>query len=98
MVPLAGNTRVLPASWTPLARGVADCELVTWIQHRPDVASSTVNWLARTVYAELWPEDVVGTTTALPEPPPLGALGDEGCLLYTSDAADEEDSVDLGGR
>src|SRR5664279_3684399 len=23
---------------------------------------------------------------------------DEGCLLYTSDAADEEDSVDLGGR
>eukprot|EP00658_Telonema_sp_P-2_P070073 TRINITY_DN5969_c0_g1_i2.p1 TRINITY_DN5969_c0_g1~~TRINITY_DN5969_c0_g1_i2.p1 ORF type:complete len:192 (-),score=53.37 TRINITY_DN5969_c0_g1_i2:39-614(-) len=24
--------------------------------------------------------------------------GDEGCLLYTSDAADEEDSVDLGGR
>src|SRR5664279_5826644 len=22
----------------------------------------------------------------------------EGCLLYTSDAADEEDSVDLGGR
>eukprot|EP00658_Telonema_sp_P-2_P022999 TRINITY_DN19213_c0_g1_i4.p1 TRINITY_DN19213_c0_g1~~TRINITY_DN19213_c0_g1_i4.p1 ORF type:complete len:241 (+),score=48.33 TRINITY_DN19213_c0_g1_i4:191-913(+) len=24
--------------------------------------------------------------------------GPEGCLLYTSDAADEEDSVDLGGR
>ena len=23
---------------------------------------------------------------------------DESCLLYTSDAADEEDSVDLGGR
>eukprot|EP00658_Telonema_sp_P-2_P068560 TRINITY_DN57496_c0_g1_i1.p1 TRINITY_DN57496_c0_g1~~TRINITY_DN57496_c0_g1_i1.p1 ORF type:complete len:131 (+),score=18.08 TRINITY_DN57496_c0_g1_i1:246-638(+) len=23
---------------------------------------------------------------------------DRGCLLYTSDAADEEDSVDLGGR
>ena len=22
----------------------------------------------------------------------------QGCLLYTSDAADEEDSVDLGGR
>eukprot|EP00658_Telonema_sp_P-2_P072382 TRINITY_DN61521_c0_g1_i1.p1 TRINITY_DN61521_c0_g1~~TRINITY_DN61521_c0_g1_i1.p1 ORF type:complete len:125 (+),score=29.41 TRINITY_DN61521_c0_g1_i1:166-540(+) len=28
---------------------------------------------------------------------PLG-LSDGGCLLYTSDAADEEDSVDLGGR
>ena len=27
------------------------------------------------------------------EPPPLG-----GCLLYTSDAADERSSVDLGGR
>ena len=28
------------------------------------------------------------------------ALGDEpkGCLLYTSDAADERSSVDLGGR
>ena len=24
--------------------------------------------------------------------------GDEGCLLYTSDAADERSSVDLGGR
>src|SRR5665648_889927 len=27
----------------------------------------------------------------------IGAAG-ESCLLYTSDAADEEDSVDLGGR
>src|SRR5674536_407898 len=27
-----------------------------------------------------------------------GDLGASGCLLYTSDAADEEDSVDLGGR
>ena len=27
--------------------------------------------------------------------PPTGGCG---CLLYTSDAADEEDSVDLGGR
>src|SRR5664279_6579597 len=25
-------------------------------------------------------------------------IGGNGCLLYTSDAADEEDSVDLGGR
>src|SRR5665648_1252348 len=28
----------------------------------------------------------------------LGVLPDDICLLYTSDAADEEDSVDLGGR
>src|SRR5664280_3913400 len=28
----------------------------------------------------------------------LAHVGDMGCLLYTSDAADEEDSVDLGGR
>src|SRR5665648_959297 len=27
-----------------------------------------------------------------------GLTGSGGCLLYTSDAADEEDSVDLGGR
>eukprot|EP00658_Telonema_sp_P-2_P085490 TRINITY_DN9758_c0_g1_i1.p1 TRINITY_DN9758_c0_g1~~TRINITY_DN9758_c0_g1_i1.p1 ORF type:complete len:112 (-),score=55.41 TRINITY_DN9758_c0_g1_i1:46-381(-) len=42
-----------------------------------------------------------------PEWAPLGAARFEelidsnffkGCLLYTSDAADEEDSVDLGGR
>ena len=28
----------------------------------------------------------------------LEALRHNNCLLYTSDAADEEDSVDLGGR
>src|SRR5665648_337703 len=28
----------------------------------------------------------------------VAAPGFETCLLYTSDAADEEDSVDLGGR
>ena len=30
--------------------------------------------------------------------PKIGADPDDICLLYTSDAADEEDSVDLGGR
>src|SRR5664280_1490439 len=40
---------------------------------------------------EVKPGDVVGPT--------LFAPGDYvDCLLYTSDAADEEDSVDLGGR
>src|SRR5664279_4620820 len=29
---------------------------------------------------------------------PTVLCNDRGCLLYTSDAADEEDSVDLGGR
>ena len=28
----------------------------------------------------------------------LGAILDQSCLLYTSDAADERSSVDLGGR
>ena len=28
----------------------------------------------------------------------LGHYNKEGCLLYTSDAADERSSVDLGGR
>src|SRR5665648_846728 len=47
---------------------------------------------------------VVGAMVALalalanrPEPQAEG-LNPETCLLYTSDAADEEDSVDLGGR
>src|SRR5665648_1122421 len=37
---------------------------------------------------------------ATPWPSPLfrKPMGSYSCLLYTSDAADEEDSVDLGGR
>eukprot|EP00658_Telonema_sp_P-2_P060676 TRINITY_DN49520_c0_g1_i1.p1 TRINITY_DN49520_c0_g1~~TRINITY_DN49520_c0_g1_i1.p1 ORF type:complete len:823 (+),score=126.72 TRINITY_DN49520_c0_g1_i1:1202-3670(+) len=45
-----------------------------------------------------WYETIVGWLTA---PPSKGGAGFEQvshCLLYTSDAADEEDSVDLGGR
>src|SRR5664280_3863767 len=34
----------------------------------------------------------------IPVPVPPGATSPSPCLLYTSDAADEEDSVDLGGR
>eukprot|EP00656_Telonema_subtile_P017094 TRINITY_DN1909_c0_g2_i4.p1 TRINITY_DN1909_c0_g2~~TRINITY_DN1909_c0_g2_i4.p1 ORF type:complete len:188 (-),score=22.49 TRINITY_DN1909_c0_g2_i4:60-623(-) len=34
----------------------------------------------------------------VPEPNAVPAIPASGCLLYTSDAADEEDSVDLGGR
>ena len=30
--------------------------------------------------------------------PPWGIFNPNGCLLYTSDAADERSSVDLGGR
>src|SRR5674536_406012 len=33
-----------------------------------------------------------------PESFDIGAYRNRPCLLYTSDAADEEDSVDLGGR
>ena len=33
----------------------------------------------------------------IPIPPPIH-IEARACLLYTSDAADEEDSVDLGGR
>src|SRR5674536_405538 len=37
----------------------------------------------------------VCSETVFPVPNPPGIMA---CLLYTSDAADEEDSVDLGGR
>src|SRR5665648_1225462 len=53
---------------------------------------------ARTT-AQQWCADGVHPTTAghgLLAQAWLAAI--EGCLLYTSDAADEEDSVDLGGR
>ena len=39
--------------------------------------------------------DKVGHSTASV---PVTFIDVEPCLLYTSDAADEEDSVDLGGR
>ena len=40
-----------------------------------------------------------GTLAAAAERPRIGlVLGGGGCLLYTSDAADERSSVDLGGR
>src|SRR5674536_407218 len=38
------------------------------------------------------------TTTSCPTAAPVRSARDGTCLLYTSDAADEEDSVDLGGR
>ena len=34
----------------------------------------------------------------VPVPREVGAVGPAACLLYTSDAADERSSVDLGGR
>src|SRR5665648_531795 len=40
----------------------------------------------------------VPRTPPEPCPPPPAPSGRAPCLLYTSDAADEEDSVDLGGR
>eukprot|EP00658_Telonema_sp_P-2_P025072 TRINITY_DN20093_c0_g1_i3.p1 TRINITY_DN20093_c0_g1~~TRINITY_DN20093_c0_g1_i3.p1 ORF type:complete len:167 (-),score=64.15 TRINITY_DN20093_c0_g1_i3:73-573(-) len=47
-------------------------------------------------------EEVLAGFRSMPESPDdlEAALADqpEDCLLYTSDAADEEDSVDLGGR
>ena len=39
-----------------------------------------------------------GIRTDLPDDPRDVAAQLQGCLLYTSDAADERSSVDLGGR
>src|SRR5664279_6658253 len=47
-----------------------------------------------TVVAELWAELAAGRLESAAEDSPSWPS----CLLYTSDAADEEDSVDLGGR
>ena len=45
-------------------------------------------------YALPWLEASLG----YPQRPPIYAVLDSDCLLYTSDAADERSSVDLGGR
>ena len=44
----------------------------------------------------VFPDTLVGTDSHTPMINGLGVLGC--CLLYTSDAADERSSVDLGGR
>src|SRR5664280_3601617 len=48
-------------------------------------------------YAE-WYADSIDSAGAIPARYLPCSSSDEPCLLYTSDAADEEDSVDLGGR
>ena len=50
---------------------------------------------ARGIY-RLRKEGKTGAVTVLDIP--VSYLLPKSCLLYTSDAADEEDSVDLGGR
>eukprot|EP00658_Telonema_sp_P-2_P013367 TRINITY_DN1505_c0_g1_i4.p1 TRINITY_DN1505_c0_g1~~TRINITY_DN1505_c0_g1_i4.p1 ORF type:complete len:151 (-),score=39.45 TRINITY_DN1505_c0_g1_i4:99-551(-) len=44
------------------------------------------------------PAIVSSQAPPVPAPAPVQTAPSVGCLLYTSDAADEEDSVDLGGR
>ena len=53
----------------------------------------------------IWPElgiqlvELLQVNSPQLEGPDAGRVGDVGvCLLYTSDAADERSSVDLGGR
>ena len=45
IVPPPGSVSTLAAGWTPLTRGTGDDELVTCTQHRPDVATTTVNFV-----------------------------------------------------
>ena len=49
----------------------------------PDAAGRGADWRQMQAYSLLWPR---------------GVDVRERCLLYTSDAADERSSVDLGGR
>ena len=57
------------------------------IRDRYDIADKTIVVKERT--------ELNNIVAELPPPPPLKITG---CLLYTSDAADERSSVDLGGR
>eukprot|EP00658_Telonema_sp_P-2_P021188 TRINITY_DN18426_c0_g1_i2.p2 TRINITY_DN18426_c0_g1~~TRINITY_DN18426_c0_g1_i2.p2 ORF type:complete len:115 (+),score=29.79 TRINITY_DN18426_c0_g1_i2:100-444(+) len=64
--------------------------------------SSSQPWAAsraRTSWVICWGPVGLGECTR-PHAPRMGAPSQSRlcCLLYTSDAADEEDSVDLGGR
>ena len=56
-----------------------------------DRANALIAW-SRTVHPTL--DETLALTLPLVEPTPPG----DPCLLYTSDAADERSSVDLGGR
>ena len=54
---------------------------------------SKIQWKTAELHHLFWFAWFLGTVLA-----PENTQTDFLCLLYTSDAADEEDSVDLGGR
>ena len=61
-----------------------------------DKKSSTFQkWSPRCVFRKI---SLSAGVSTIGEESNGGGLVTNGCLLYTSDAADEEDSVDLGGR
>eukprot|EP00658_Telonema_sp_P-2_P031081 TRINITY_DN23338_c0_g1_i1.p1 TRINITY_DN23338_c0_g1~~TRINITY_DN23338_c0_g1_i1.p1 ORF type:complete len:208 (+),score=35.52 TRINITY_DN23338_c0_g1_i1:162-785(+) len=88
--------------WAPLRAVVADKNLGKWYTHPTTTTMSTTSTIpATTVTPSSSPLQAIPAA----EQPPIYRWAPErvlvtvsGCLLYTSDAADEEDSVDLGGR
>eukprot|EP00656_Telonema_subtile_P021075 TRINITY_DN22118_c0_g1_i1.p1 TRINITY_DN22118_c0_g1~~TRINITY_DN22118_c0_g1_i1.p1 ORF type:complete len:103 (+),score=11.30 TRINITY_DN22118_c0_g1_i1:173-481(+) len=76
------------------------CALMTTLALAAAAQRPTVGWSSGPtpwlIYGTAWKK---GNTTRLAlEALQQGFRAFDTCLLYTSDAADEEDSVDLGGR
>eukprot|EP00658_Telonema_sp_P-2_P029112 TRINITY_DN22197_c0_g2_i1.p2 TRINITY_DN22197_c0_g2~~TRINITY_DN22197_c0_g2_i1.p2 ORF type:complete len:363 (+),score=75.87 TRINITY_DN22197_c0_g2_i1:379-1467(+) len=96
---LSGLGRVLDRWLASSIRG----QLLRWRMSvlTPVPASSSVDWAG---YKRAWSEGSTGTTSGETDRLPAAIkqaarqIIETTCLLYTSDAADEEDSVDLGGR
>src|SRR5664279_3197756 len=97
-----------PAQPAPSTMPMAASSSSDWITAKVALPSAlTRNFLSKSVVASMSEVDgVMGyhATTVTPAntaPIPAAALPSImilPCLLYTSDAADEEDSVDIGGR
>src|SRR5665648_674002 len=64
----------------------------------PHVVRETIRSVGYTRAKYGFDADTCAVLTSIGEQSADIALGVNSCLLYTSDAADEEDSVDLGGR
>src|SRR5664279_6468384 len=79
-------------SGTARASAVPDVVAASWRR------SLTAGVDAETSEAVFYPDLDTSSRLVRCSRPIIERLSSETCLLYTSDAADEEDSVDLGGR
>src|SRR5664280_2575789 len=86
-----GHTALVASYWRPRSRTLGSLLL-----KRRRLVSPLSLYEAEVISTRLWKVSMDSISRRAPLSPLIGHC--QLCLLYTSDAADEEDSVDLGGR